>query len=209
VLLRFNQALASMSATDFINTLLVRGLATRWLLVGEDFRYGHKRSGDIDLLRRAGRHHGFDVRTIRDVGDSEGQRISSSTLRTALAVGEQERVSALLGHPYRLSGHVVHGRKLGRSIGFPTLNLHVPTQCAARSGVYVVQVHGLGGQVHKGIASLGVRPTVQDKGELLLEVHLLDAQPDAYGKLVCVEFLAFVRDEIHFPDLSSMITAIK
>lgn len=208
VLLRFNEAMAAMPADAFIRNLLVQGLNTRWLLVGEDFRYGHKRSGDIDLLRRAGRHYGFDVETIGDIVDDDGQRISSSELRTALAVGEQGRVRHLLGHNYHISGHVIHGRKLGRSIGFPTLNLRVPAHCAARSGVYIVRVHGLQSSALNGVASLGVRPTVENAGDLLLEVHVLNAQPDAYGKLVSVEFLSFLRDEVKFPDLPTMIAAI-
>ncbi|HLR13977.1 MAG TPA: bifunctional riboflavin kinase/FAD synthetase [Burkholderiaceae bacterium] len=209
VLMRFNHAVANMSATAFIEKWLVRGLATRWLLVGTDFRYGHRRSGDIDLLRQAGRHHGFEVQTIEDVVDDEGQRISSSTLRTALAVGEQDRVRALLGHSFRVSGHVIHGRKLGRDIGFPTINLRVPEHFAARSAVYVVKVHGLAPEPLKAVASLGIRPTVQHDGELILEAHILDAQPNAYGKLACVEFLAYLRDEARFPDLPTMIAAIK
>ena len=209
VLVRFNRELASMAADAFIRDLLVKGLDTRWLLVGDDFRYGHKRSGDIELLRRAGRHYGFDVETISDVVDNGGQRISSSELRTALAVGEQDRVRHLLGHNYRISGHVVHGQKVGRSIGFPTLNIRVPPHCAARSGVYVVRVHGLAASPLNGVASLGVRPTVQDSGQLLLEVHIPNAHVDAYGKLACVEFLAFLRDEAKFPDLPTMITAIE
>lgn len=209
VLVRFDQKTADMAADDFIRELLVKGLNTRWLLVGDDFRYGHKRSGDIELLRRSGRHYGFDVETVSDVVDSGGQRISSSELRTALAMGEQKRVRHLLGHNYRISGHVVHGQKLGRNIGFPTLNIRVPAHCAARSGVYAVQVQGLGPLPLNGVASLGVRPTVQDGGQLLLEVYIPDAHIDAYGKLACVEFLTFLRDEAKFPDLPTMIAAIK
>lgn len=206
---RFDHRLADMSAEDFIDRLLVGGLNTRWLLVGEDFRYGHKRSGDIELLRRYGREYGFEVETIADVADEHGHRISSSELRTALAVGNLERARHLLGHAYRISGHVVHGQKLGRNIGFPTLNLRVPAQCALRSGVYVVQVHGLGDKPMAGVASLGVRPTVSSGGRLLLEVHLLDRRVDAYGKLTCVEFLEYLRDEEKFPDLPTMIAAIE
>jgi riboflavin kinase/FMN adenylyltransferase len=205
---RFNQALADMSAEDFIEQLLVRGLNTRWLLVGEDFRYGHKRSGDIDLLRRAGRKYGFEVETIADVVDEHDHRISSSEVRTALAVGNLERAAHLLGHNYRISGHVVHGEKLGRTLGYPTLNVRVPPRCAARSGVYVVRAHGLGQAALNGVASLGVRPTVSQQGRLMLEVHLLDCAIDAYGKLTCIEFLAFLRDEEKFPDLPTMIAAI-
>lgn len=209
VIQRFDQRLADMEAEDFIRQLLVRGLNTRWLLVGEDFRYGHKRSGDIDLLRRMGREHGFQVLTLSDIADSQGQRISSSALRTALAVGNLERSCELLGAPYHIGGHVIHGRKLGRDLGFPTLNLRVPEPCAARSGVYVVRVHGLDTHPLPGVASLGVRPTVTRDGTLLLETHILDRQVDAYGKLVCVEFLEFLRDEESFPDLTSLTAAIR
>jgi riboflavin kinase/FMN adenylyltransferase len=208
VIQRFDQHLADMRAEDFIQNLLVRGLNTRWLLVGEDFRYGHKRSGDIELLRRAGREAGFEVRTQADVSDAHGQRISSSALRTALAVGNLARSGELLGAPYRISGHVIHGQKLGRDLGFPTLNLRVPAPCAARSGVYVVRVHGLAAGPLPGVASLGVRPTVTRDGALLLETHILDHQVDAYGKLACVEFLEFLRDEETYPDLTTLIAAI-
>ncbi|NGM88202.1 bifunctional riboflavin kinase/FAD synthetase [Parapusillimonas sp. SGNA-6] len=208
VLKRFNQALADMSAEAFIERFLVHGLQTRWLLVGEDFRYGHQRSGDIDLLRQAGRRYGFDVETIADVADQHGHRISSSELRAALAVGNLRNAEHLLGHRYSLSGHIVHGQKLGRSIGYPTLNLRVSPQCALRSGVYIVRVHGLAATPLNGVASLGVRPTVSKGGRLLLEVHLLDCRIDAYGKLARVEFLEYQRDEEKFPDLTTMIAAI-
>lgn len=209
VIQRFDQHLADMSAEDFIRKLLVRGLNTRWLLVGEDFRYGHKRTGDIALLRRLGDECGFAVRTLADVGDAHGQRISSSALRTALAVGNLARSQELLGRSYRISGHVIHGRKLGRDLGFPTLNMRVPAPCAARSGIYVVRVHGLGEKALPGVASLGVRPTIADHGALLLETHILDRSVDAYGKLVCVEFLEFLRDEESFPDLMTLTAAIR
>ncbi len=208
VLERFDQRLADMSAEDFIEQLLVRGLATRWLLVGEDFRYGHKRSGDVDLLRRAGRRLGFEVETIADIEDEHGHRISSSELRTALAVGQLQHAEHLLGHRYRITGHVIHGQKLGRSIGYPTLNMAAPPQCALRSGVYVVRAHGLGSVPINGVASLGVRPTVMQGGRLMLETHLFDCQLDAYGKLTCIEFLEYLRDEEKFPDLPTMIAAI-
>lgn len=208
ILTRFNQLLADMPASDFIEQLLVRGLNTRWLLVGQDFRYGHKRSGDIDLLRRAGQKYGFDVETIADVADGTGQRISSSEVRKALAVGSLTRVRALLGHHYAISGHVIHGEKLGRTIGYPTLNIHVTPHCAARSGIYVVRAYGLHDQPIAGVASLGVRPTVTENGRLMLEVHLLNSQVDAYGKLVRIEFLKYLREEEKFPNLSTMITAI-
>jgi riboflavin kinase / FMN adenylyltransferase len=205
---RFNQRLADMSAEAFIEQLLVRALNTRWLLVGEDFRYGHKRSGDVELLRRAGRHYGFDVETIADVADEQGHRISSSEVRTALAVGNLKRAEHLLGHTYHISGHVIHGQKLGRTLGYPTLNLNVPAHCAARSGIYVVRAHGLADHAINGVASLGIRPTVSRAGLLLLEVHLLDCTIQAYGKLTRIEFLEYLRDEEKFPDFPTMIAAI-
>ncbi|HEU0230213.1 MAG TPA: bifunctional riboflavin kinase/FAD synthetase [Burkholderiaceae bacterium] len=208
VIVKFDQALADLAASDFIENFLVRGLDARWLLVGSDFRYGHKRSGDIALLRSAGSHAGFDVETIADIADGDGHRISSSEVRTALAVGDLERAGSLLGHNYGISGHVVHGMKLGRTLGFPTLNIHVPPQCAARSGVYVVRAHGLAERPLNGVASLGVRPTVSHAGHVLLEVHLLGSALDAYGKLTRIEFLKYLRDEEKFPDLPTMIAAI-
>ena len=208
VLERFDQDFADMSADTFIESLLVKGLNTRWLLVGEDFRYGHKRSGDVDHLRRAGKKFGFEVETISDVLDEHGYRISSSEVRTALAVGNLQRAEHLLGHTYRITGHVVHGQKLGRTIGYPTLNLRVPPLCAARSGIYVVRAHGLAERPINAVASLGVRPTVSDAGRVMLEVHLLDCHVDAYGKLTRIEFLEYLRDEEKFPDLATMTAAI-
>ncbi|HLS41829.1 MAG TPA: bifunctional riboflavin kinase/FAD synthetase [Paenalcaligenes sp.] len=208
VLAKFTQQFADMGPEDFIQQLLVNGLNTKWLLVGEDFRFGHQRSGNIDTLRQAGDQFGFQVETIHDVVDAHGRRVSSSELRTSLAVGNMSRSAALLGRPYQLSGHVIHGKQLGRTIGYPTLNVAVPPLCAAKSGVYVVRVHGLANHVLNGIASLGVRPTVTEAGTLLLEVHLLDCNIDAYGKLIKIELLDFVREEEKFPDLQTMIAAI-
>jgi len=208
VLLRFDQTLAEMPAERFISDVLVRGLDTRWLIVGQDFRFGARRTGDLGMLERAGKQYGFEVQTLEDVTDSHAHRISSSEVRTALAVGNLARASALLGRPYRISGHVIHGRKLGRTLGFPTLNLRAPVPCAARSGIYVVRVHGLASQVLPGVASLGVRPTVTEHGDLLLETHVLNRRVDAYGKLIGVELLAYLRDEEKFSDLSQLGAAM-
>lgn len=205
---RFNGRLADMSPEAFVEQLLVNGLGVRWVLVGADFRFGRKRSGDIEQLRTAGARHGFQVETLADVTDSHGHRISSSEVRTALAVGDLARAGDLLGHAFHLSGHVIHGQKLGRTLGYPTLNLRVAARCAARSGIYVVRVHGLADHALPAVASLGVRPTVEDHGRVLLEAHLLDVAVDAYGKLVRVEFLQKLRDEEKFPDLPSLTAAI-
>ncbi|HLR81789.1 MAG TPA: bifunctional riboflavin kinase/FAD synthetase [Paenalcaligenes sp.] len=208
VLLRFNHKLAATEAYEFVANLLVQGLNTRWLLVGRDFRFGHRRSGTIELLMEMGEQFGFEVHTIEDVVDRNQQRISSTDIRTALSMGDLDGAKRQLGHPFRVSGHVIHGRKLGRQIDYPTLNLRVPNTFALRSGVYAVQVHGLEDHPIAGVASLGVRPTVEDQGRLLLEVHLFNRNIDAYGKLVCVDFLQFIRDEEKFPDIESLRAAI-
>jgi len=208
ILQRFDARLANLSPQAFIETLLVDGLNTKLLLVGEDFRFGHKRTGDIDTLREAGARHGFEVHTLSDITDTDGRRISSSEVRTALAVGDLEGAKSLLGHDFAVSGHVIHGQKLGRTLGYPTMNLRVAPRCAARSGIYVVKVSGLGPQPLPAVASLGVRPTVEDDGRVLLEAFLLDATVDAYGKLVRVEFLHKLRDEEKFSDLATLTTAI-
>lgn len=208
VLCRFDDALAGMAPEDFILRLLVQGLNARWLLVGEDFRYGHKRGGDIELLRRMGSRLGFDVETIADIHDTTGRRISSSELRSALAAGDLARAHSLLGHPYKITGHVGHGQKLGRSIGYRTINHRVPEHSAIRNGVYIVRVHGLSAEPLPGVASIGVRPTVTSLGHRVLETHLLDCDIDAYGKLSSVEFVRFLRDEEKFPDLPTLIAAI-
>src|SRR5690606_989036 len=206
---RFDQAFAQQTPEQFIEDILVRQLAVKWLYVGEDFRFGSKRRGDIALLRDAGMQFGFEVETLRDVLDPNGIRYSSSELRHALAYADIERAGEFLGHPYQISGHVVHGRKLGRTIGFPTLNIRVMPRCALRSGIYVVRVEGLQAGPVAGIASLGVRPTVEEDGQVLLEVHILDKNVSAYGKLITISFLHAVRDEEKFPDLQTLTDAIR
>ncbi|NLN69028.1 MAG: bifunctional riboflavin kinase/FAD synthetase [Alcaligenaceae bacterium] len=206
---RFNQQFATLGAEQFIEDILVRRLKTKWLYVGVDFRFGKKRVGDIALLRDAASHFGFEVETLEDVLDKNNQRYSSTELRNALAFGDLDRANSYLGRPYEISGHVIHGKKLGRTIGYPTLNLRAMPRCALRSGIYVVAVKGLDGQTLPGIASLGVRPTVESDGKVLLEVHILDKTVSAYGKLITVSFLHYVRDEEKFPNLPTMIDAIR
>jgi len=208
LVLRFDARLAGMSADDFVAQLLVQGLQTRWLLVGADFRYGHKRQGDVARLSEAGRRYGFEVATLDDVTDADCHRVSSSEVRNALALGDLARAAHLLGHPYAISGRVAHGKKLGRTLGFPTMNLRVAPRCALRSGIYVVRLHGLENTPMPAVASLGARPSVEDAGRILLEVHALDVCVDAYGKLVRAEFLHRLRDEEKFPDLPTLTAAI-
>ena len=161
-----------------------------------------------DAMIEAGKQYGFEVESLPTV-TNEGVRISSSAVRSALAQGDLMHAKQLLGHTYAISGHVVHGRKLGRSIGFPTMNLRVVHKRPALSGIFVVQVQGLANQLLPGVASLGVRPTVEDSGRVLLETHVFDYAEECYGKLIRVEFLKKLRDEQKYPDLSTLTAAIE
>jgi riboflavin kinase/FMN adenylyltransferase len=203
----FNAHFAAMTPEQFTSRVLVEGLHVKWLMVGEDFCYGARRAGTVAMLKEAGLRHGFQVESLPAVmlGD---QRISSSAVRAALAAGDFEQARQLLGHPYAISGHVIHGQKLGRTLGFPTLNLRV-THRPALSGIFVVRVHGLAVHPLPAVASVGVRPTVDDSGRVLLEVHLFDHDASCYGKLVQVEFLEKIRDEEKYDDLAALTAAIE
>jgi riboflavin kinase/FMN adenylyltransferase len=203
----FNDHFASMSPREFTERVLVQGLHVKWLMVGEDFCYGAKRAGNVHTLVEAGKEFGFHVETLPAVMHGD-LRISSSEVRAALGRGDFASTRALLGHPYSMSGHVIHGAKLGRTLGFPTLNLRVAHR-PALSGIFVVQVHGLADQPLPAVASLGVRPSVEDAGRMLLEVHVFDYDQQCYGKLVRVEFLARLRDEEKYADLDTLTAAIE
>jgi riboflavin kinase/FMN adenylyltransferase len=170
VVLRFDAAFASQAPQAFIDDVLLAGLRTKYVLVGDDFRFGARRAGDYAMLDAAGQRQGFDVARMMSY-EVHGLRVSSSAVREALADGDMDRAAALLGRPYSISGHVVHGRKLGRELGFRTLNLRFPHPKPAAMGIFVVRVHGLAGTPLPGVASLGMRPTVEDSGRVLLETH--------------------------------------
>ena len=180
VLLRFDEHFAALTPEHFIDQVLVQGLKARYVLVGDDFRFGARRAGDYAMLDAAGDERGFDVARMQSY-EVHGLRVSSSAVREALGAGDMARVQSLLGRPYSISGHVVHGRKLGRELGFPTLNLRFAHAKPAAGGIFVVQVHGLAERPLRGVASLGVRPTVEDAGRVLLETHCLD-WPAALGR---------------------------
>jgi riboflavin kinase/FMN adenylyltransferase len=221
VVLRFDTAFAAQSPDDFVRRVLVDGVHARYVLVGDDFRYGAKRAGDYAMLDAAGDAHGFDVARMNSY-QVHGQRVSSSAVREALAAGDMERTAALLGRPYSISGHVLHGRKLGRGLGerapgsgdgFRTLNLRFTHAQPAARGIFVVQVHGLDGEALPGVASLGKRPTVDDGGRVLLETHCLQGPAHlgaegGYGKLVRVELLHKLRDEARYDSLALLTEAI-
>jgi len=201
---RFDANLAALSAEAFVHDVLEGALGVRWVLVGEDFRFGEGRRGDLDLLRA--RPRAFTVEAMRTVS-VDGERASSTAIRQALAAGELERAAALLGRSYTISGHVAHGRKLGRNLGFPTANLplrHRPPL----SGIFTVRVHGLPGGPHAGVASIGVRPTLEAGGDPVLEVFLLDFEQSIYGRRITVEFLSKLREEASYPDLDALARQI-
>ena len=202
---RFDARLASLSAEAFVTDVLERGLQTRWLLVGEDFRFGRGRRGDLALLRAVDRP--FSVEAMRTV-TVDGERASSTAVRQALAAGNLDLARALLGRNYTLSGHVAHGRKLGRTLGFPTANIalrHKPPL----SGIFAVRVHGVGPMPLPGVASVGVRPTVVPDGRPLAEVYLLDFDASIYGRRITIEFLYKLRDEARFADLAALTRQIE
>ena len=222
IVVRFDEAFAGQSPQAFIDDILVAGLGARYVLVGDDFRFGARRAGDYAMLDGAGQAQGFDVARMMSY-EVHGLRVSSSAVRGALAEGNMELTASLLGRPYSISGHVTHGRRLGRERGrsssahddgFRTLNLRFPHARAAAMGVYAVQVHGVADEALPGVASLGVRPTVEDAGRVLLEVHCL-AWPAAlgpeggYGKLVRVELLHKLRDEARYDGLAALTAAIR
>jgi riboflavin kinase/FMN adenylyltransferase len=197
---RFDAALARLSAEEFIDRMLVRGLGVNWVLVGDDFRFGRDRLGDLDFLRKSAAS--FSVEAMATV-TVDGVRASSSAVRAALAQGDVEAAARLLGRPYTLSGRVAHGDKLGRSLGFPTANIalrHKP----ALSGIFAVRVHGLGDEARAAVASLGVRPTVKYGASPLLEVFVFDFDQAIYGRRIEVEFLHKLRDEERYDDLDAL-----
>ncbi len=204
----FNRRFASMPAQDFIDRMLVEGCALQWLAVGADFRFGARRAGDLALLRQHAARGGFEVEQIETV-TNDGERVSSSAVRAALARGDLARAAHLLGHPYSITGRVLHGAKRGRTLGFPTLNLRIAHKRPAAQGIYAVRVHGIGERPWPGVASVGVRPTVENSGRWLLEVHLFDFADQIYGHLVRVEFIQKLRDEEKYDTLDQLTQAIR
>ncbi len=203
VILEFGPKLAALPADEFVRELLVQGLGVRYLFVGDDFRFGKGRTGDIGLLREAGRAHGFGVEDINAflVGD---ERVSSTRIREALAEGDLEGAAHYLGRPYRICGRVSHGDKRGRAIGFPTANIDLHRRVSPLQGVYAVLVYGLGDEALPAVANIGVRPTVAGEGRTLLEVHLFDFSGTIYGAHVEVEFCRKLRAEQRFDSFEEL-----
>ncbi|ACL74284.1 bifunctional riboflavin kinase/FAD synthetase [Thioalkalivibrio sulfidiphilus] len=200
--LRFDRRLAEQEASAFVEDLLAERLGVKYLVVGDDFRFGRKRSGDFQLLRELGQRHGFHVARMHSF-QVDGARVSSTRIREALAAGDMDTAQKLLGRPYRLNGRVAHGDKRGRTIGFPTANLRMGPRPLAVRGVYAVEVFGLNGDPVRGVANVGTRPTVGGL-ENRLEVHLFDVDADLYGRVLHVDLLARIREEQRFESLDAL-----
>lgn len=200
--IRFDHSFSQLSAEAFIDRIVVQGLDVRYLVVGDDFRFGHQRRGDFAMLQATGAAHDFPVVNMHTFS-IDGERVSSTRVREALAAGDLDRAEQLLGRPYRMSGRVARGDQRGRTIGFPTANLHLHRRSTPLQGVYAVEVFGLDREPWPGVANVGTRPTV-DGTRSLLEVHLLDFAQDIYGRYVHVDFLRHIRAERRFESFEAL-----
>jgi riboflavin kinase / FMN adenylyltransferase len=205
---RFTKPFAALSPEDFVKRILVQGLNARYVLVGDDFRFGARRAGDFALLKQLGETYGFEAEALHTV-EAAGQRASSTAVREALAGGDMAMAAQLLGRPYSISGRVVGGDQLGRKIGYPTANIQLKHNKPPVKGIFAVRVQGLAdGADWPGVASLGTRPTVHTNGRPTLEVHLFNFNQSIYRQHLRVEFLHKLRDEAKFPDLDTLIAQI-
>jgi riboflavin kinase/FMN adenylyltransferase len=207
VTLRFDEYMRAMTHECFVDELIVEGLGTRHMVVGNDFRYGCNAGGTIDSLRAAGEARGFGVEQIAPFV-FDGVRVSSTAVRERLGSSDFAGAERLLGRPYRMLGRVVLGRQLGRTLGFPTANLRLMRRKPPIQGVMAVRVFGIEPRALPAVASLGTRPTVDGTG-MLLEVHVFDFAGDLYGREIEVEFVAKLRDEVKFESLDALIQQMK
>ena len=206
LLLRFDAALAAMTPEAFVERVLVARCSVREVWVGADFRFGHARTGDADVLHALGTRHGFRTEVFGEF-EVDGLRVRSSVIRAHLADGDFDAAAHLLGRRFMIGGHVVHGLQLGRKLGYPTANIPLGRRTSPVNGIFAVRVHGIGPAPLPGVASLGIRPTI-DGTEPLLEAHLFDFDGDLYGRRIDVEFVAKLRDELKFNDLDAMVRQI-
>lgn len=204
---RFDRAFAALSAEQFVQRILVEGLRARYVLVGDDFRFGARRAGDFRLLAALGEKLGYQAEALPTV-EAGGRRASSTAVREALAAGDMATAAQLLGRPYSISGRVVGGDRLGRRIGYPTANIQLKHNRPPLTGIFAVRVQGLERPAWPGVASLGTRPTVHTNGKPTLEVHLFDFDRDIYRAHLRVEFLHRLRDEAKFASMQALIDQI-
>jgi len=198
--LPFNKKLASLSYQEFIQQILIDGLDVKYLVVGDDFRFGKDRQGRFEDLVAAGQQHGFYVVNMHTFAVDD-ERVSSTRIRHALELGDMTKAKQLLGRDYRMSGRVAHGEKLGRELGYPTANIHIHRKVSPLQGIFVVEVYGLDEEPLAGVASIGTRPTVDKSSKVVLEVFLFDFNQDIYGRHLQVSFLHKIRDEERFASL--------
>ena len=203
VCLRFDERVRCLSRDAFVNEVLVKTLGARHIVVGHDFRFGRDNQGDIACLRSLAAAGHFEVTEVPPFV-VEGERVSSSSIREALSAGDMARAAKLLGRPYRMTGKVIHGEKLGRKLGFPTANLRLHRRATPVAGVFAIRVSGAGLKDAPGVASLGTRPAVNGK-ELLLEANVFDFDGDLYRQLLHVDFIAYLRPERWFADMDSLV----
>ena len=201
---RFDYAMAQMQADRFVERIVYSALGTRWLQVGDDFRFGARRGGNFDLLASLAPKYGYEIEKTGSIL-LEGTRVSSTVVRACLDAGDLEGARRLLGRRYTISGRVERGDGVGSGLGYPTANVRLGRSKAPLSGIYVVEVEGLGAQPLPGVASLGVRPTVKRQGRAVLEAHLFDFDRDIYGRRVSVRFLAKLRDEEKFASVDDLV----
>jgi riboflavin kinase/FMN adenylyltransferase len=206
-LMRFNQELSAMSADDFVQSVLVKTLAADEVVIGEDFRYGKGRQGDIESLRQSGQELGFGLTAVPMV-DLDNQIVSSTAIRDCLAGGDLEQARRYLGRPYRMGGRVISGRQLGRKLGYPTANIRLASSPSPLSGVFAVRARWGDSGWRNGVANLGTRPAVGGEG-FLIEVHLFDFDGNLYGQKLEVEFVAKLRDEVHFNKIDDLVTQMR
>jgi riboflavin kinase/FMN adenylyltransferase len=204
---RFNEHMRVAPPESFVDDILAQGLGARWLVVGNDFRFARAREGTIALLRTLGPKFGFGVDEVPPYA-IDGQRVSSSLVRDALTGGDMSRAAQLLGRPYRISGKVVAGKQLGRTLGFPTANLRLQRRIIPMMGVFAIRISGGGLTDAPGVANLGTRPVVNGT-EPLLEAHVFDYSGDLYGKNLHIDFIARLRDELWFPNLDELVVQMK
>ena len=207
VCLHFNKSLRSLTADEFVENILVKGLATRYLIVGDDFRFGCDRGGDFNMLQRAGAVFDFEVTDTQTL-QVEGERVSSTLVRQILSQSDFARAETLLGRPFSVRGRVVYGQQLGRELGFPTANVQLNRYSAPITGVFAVLVR-VADELYQGAANVGIRPTVGGLVKPILEVHLLDCNLDLYGERIEVEFKHKIRDEEKFTSLESLVKNIR
>ena len=201
---RFDHAMRSISAADFIRRILVHGLNARHVVIGDDFRFARRREGSVEQLQCASKALDFDLERVPSVM-AAGIRVSSTAIRDAMVKGDMRTANALLGRPYRMSGRVIQGKQLGRKLGYPTANVDLRRRKSAVLGIYAVRVRGLDNGIFDGVASVGTRPTFEDGNKPLLEVHLFDFDADIYGRYIHVDFIERLREEIRYDSVDELV----